>query len=59
MDKINSGYDHSILTTPSKKSWRTMTIQNESAVLDDQRQFTRICWLQATRVSITEVQEKL
>jgi hypothetical protein len=59
MDKINYVYDHSILTTPSKKSWRVMTIRDESVVLDDRRQFTRICWWQATQVSITEKQEKL
>jgi hypothetical protein len=59
MEKINSGYDHSILTMPSTKPWRVMTIQNESAVLDDRRQFTQIRWLQATQVSITKKQEKL
>jgi hypothetical protein len=33
-----------VLITPSMKPWWVMTIWNESAVLDDQRQFTRIFW---------------
>jgi hypothetical protein len=41
------------------KPWWVMMILNESAILDDRRQFTQICWLQATQVSITEKQEKI
>jgi hypothetical protein len=44
-----------VLTMPSAKPWWVMTMWNESAILDDRRKFTRICWLQETQLSITEI----
>jgi hypothetical protein len=48
-----------VLTMPSAKPWWVMTIWNESAILDDRRHFTQICWFHARQFFITEIQEKL